>query len=633
MSRLGLVIGQHLRKLVEQRARSRGRFKKLLFETLEERALLATIYWDGGPTGGGTDFRDPANFVGDISPGAGSDVVIETNGPTIQFPSGNIVVSTLLSSRPLRVSAANVSVTNQFQLSSGQSLIVEGIGSWSSGTASVNGATLRARAGGLLRLGGIVEYKSIVGATFEASGNGSVLDLASLQTLTNPATSPSGSDLFLEAFSGGKIDVRNVTRVETEADDKIFKAISVLATGVGSLVDFSKLNTFVHRATHINSKLRVETGGEILAPQLGAQLDRVDITINGSTSKLPYQHFTTITTGAITVDGIGNDRVFTALTDIRGTSLYAVNGATLSIPSASIHAPTRNVVYQALGVGSLLNLSTVTALVNPTTSPHDTNLVLEARSGGKLDLRNVTRVETEASAELFKAISVLATGAGSLVDFSRLNTFVHRATHRNSRLQVEAGGEILAPQLTSQLDRVDVTIIGATSKLPHQHFTSINNCSITVDGVNNVRAFSNLRESANTSYESSNGATLRLPSLISIRSDLGSQIVRQSGSNSRIELPALQKIEIINGNLSFELPEANLATLIINQGTLTIPGTLKLNESLVWSGGVIQGNGSIVLEQAAQGTLSSSITKSMLGRLVNYGSLSDSAQACSSCGQ
>lgn len=45
------------------------RRRRLWIEALEDRRLLATVQWDGGPLGDGTDWNDPANWAGDELPG------------------------------------------------------------------------------------------------------------------------------------------------------------------------------------------------------------------------------------------------------------------------------------------------------------------------------------------------------------------------------------------------------------------------------------------------------------------------------------------------------------------------------------------------------------------------------------
>ena len=58
------------------------------FEPLEPRQLLATIQWDGGPSGLGTNFHDPVNWDGDVLPGVADDAVISVAAnPTISITS------------------------------------------------------------------------------------------------------------------------------------------------------------------------------------------------------------------------------------------------------------------------------------------------------------------------------------------------------------------------------------------------------------------------------------------------------------------------------------------------------------------------------------------------------------------
>jgi hypothetical protein len=50
-------------------------------EQLEDRTVPAMIVWDGGPTGQGTNWLDPANWVGDVLPGPNDDAVIGPAAP------------------------------------------------------------------------------------------------------------------------------------------------------------------------------------------------------------------------------------------------------------------------------------------------------------------------------------------------------------------------------------------------------------------------------------------------------------------------------------------------------------------------------------------------------------------------
>ncbi|MFN7844347.1 MAG: hypothetical protein ACK5N9_21725, partial [Pirellula sp.] len=72
-----------------QRHRSLKSRRRLSIESLEHRRLLATINWDGGPSGLGSLWSDPENWVGDTVPGAVDDVIIGA-----EFASATIEITT-----------------------------------------------------------------------------------------------------------------------------------------------------------------------------------------------------------------------------------------------------------------------------------------------------------------------------------------------------------------------------------------------------------------------------------------------------------------------------------------------------------------------------------------------------------
>ena len=59
---------------------SRWRNRVSAIESLEERTLLATFTWDGGGTN--NNWITPANWVGDVAPSAGDDLVFEGTART-----------------------------------------------------------------------------------------------------------------------------------------------------------------------------------------------------------------------------------------------------------------------------------------------------------------------------------------------------------------------------------------------------------------------------------------------------------------------------------------------------------------------------------------------------------------------
>lgn len=98
-----LLSSQARRRVRSESHRLRAR-RRLLIESMEDRRLLTTIYWDGGSTGSGTQWEDAENWVGDFVPGASDDVVIgdEFASSTIVI-NGNTAVANIASKAALLV--------------------------------------------------------------------------------------------------------------------------------------------------------------------------------------------------------------------------------------------------------------------------------------------------------------------------------------------------------------------------------------------------------------------------------------------------------------------------------------------------------------------------------------------------
>jgi len=73
---------------------------------LENRIAPATIQWDGGPTGNGTNWLDPVNWKGDVAPGATDTAQLDATGtnPTITI-GGAASAQLIVCTRPLSILA------------------------------------------------------------------------------------------------------------------------------------------------------------------------------------------------------------------------------------------------------------------------------------------------------------------------------------------------------------------------------------------------------------------------------------------------------------------------------------------------------------------------------------------------
>jgi len=94
---------------------------------------------------------------------------------------------------------------------------------------------------------------------------------------------------------------------------------------------------------------------------------------------------------SLTATGTNASLTATGPTEVSGASLYALNGATLSLPQLASYRHTGGNGYdrvlQASGAGSVLDLSGVTNVVGSTN--FYTDLSIQALAGGRVDLSGV----------------------------------------------------------------------------------------------------------------------------------------------------------------------------------------------------------------------------------------------------
>src|SRR5438552_12960769 len=88
---------------------------RLRLERLEDRTVPAQVAWDGGPTGSGTNWLDPANWRdaqgNDVLPGAGDDVTLGSTGssPTVVV-GGSTAVRSITSGRNIQLTGGTLAV-------------------------------------------------------------------------------------------------------------------------------------------------------------------------------------------------------------------------------------------------------------------------------------------------------------------------------------------------------------------------------------------------------------------------------------------------------------------------------------------------------------------------------------------
>lgn len=183
------------------RPKLRRRDRPREIQKLENRVLLATINWDGGPTGTGTDWGTAANWQGDALPGATDDVVIEVSAsnPTITA-NGTFTVKNLTSSELIAVTGGSLSVLGTATFNGG---LTQNGGTFFSGSNLSNASTVTVGSGTTLAVTGLPTSGLV--SLWHGEGNANDAAGTNHGTLTNGATA-TGTGKFGEAFRLDGVD-------------------------------------------------------------------------------------------------------------------------------------------------------------------------------------------------------------------------------------------------------------------------------------------------------------------------------------------------------------------------------------------------------------------------------------------
>ena len=170
----------------------------------------------------------------------------------------------------------------------------------------------------------------------------------------------------------------------------------------------------------------------------------------------------TVEPGA-TLTAMGVNTVFTATgkTIIDGANLNAEAGAHMSLAGAASysHAATSNSQVrqlEAVGTGSLLDLSGITTITNGT--DYGSQIQIAAMAGAIIDLSGVTQIADGNGGDYrVRAVTVTATSAGSIVKLNALTSFTDGQAGDTSlsgdaafsRLNAYGGGALQTPSLTT----------------------------------------------------------------------------------------------------------------------------------------------------------------------------------------
>jgi len=273
--------------------------------------------------------------------------------------------------------------------------------------------------------------------SWTVSGAGSVLDLSSLTNLVGSGCAA----LSIEALAGGRIILTNLPVI---ADGGLI----FQAEGANSRIELDALTESLAASRAVN--FEALNSGTIFMPQMtGGPTVAVTVRSNGA---MPVAQLTRL--NAIVASGTTLD--FTSLNEFDGGALTVTNGAVVTLPGLQAYdrgpsCALRN--WLVRDAGSVLALPGLVQLAGATCG----ELELQALGGGHLLLGALFQIPAG-------NVEVLASGAGSLIDLSALDSFMNPS--RLSRLEAVNGGTILLNEEPFLLSGVRVDIAAGTPGLP-----------------------------------------------------------------------------------------------------------------------------------------------------------------------
>ena len=388
--------------------------------------------------------------------------------------------------------------------------------------------------GGSLSLPAITAFNSGVysTATFQATGAGSLLDLAALAAINGAGA-------------------------------------AVSADGTGAIVDLSALTAIA------GGSFSATAGGTIKLPAGLTSLDKLSVTVDG-TGTFPIGQFTSLTHGRITVEG--GTYSLPNLTGIDGSSLLVENGGSLTLPGVTSYGSAGyGGTFQVNGTGSLLSLPALALItgggLNLYASGAGSKIMLPALGafdGGFNSAFSATlggSIVLDPSLTTLKQVNLTLDSASGL-PLDQFTSFT------NGSISVQAGAFIL-----SNLSDIDGTTLYVS-----------NGGSLTLPAVS---TYADPGYSASFQASGAN-SLLSLPALTKVTgNDLS---VYSNGAGAVVDLSALTTFTPSSGNLSATGSGAirlNAGLTHLDGITVTLDGTgtISLDQVTSLAGGSIQVQG------------------------------------------
>jgi len=533
---------------------------------LEERAVPATVFWDGG--GNDLAWTNALNWSSDTIPGPNDDVFLDVAGNfTVGYGGGATVIQSLTLSDPLQLKLGSIEVTGATTIGPSASVIAQGFGVafQANGPTLADSASIYALDGGRVTLPGLTGYKVGAGldTTIYARGAGSTIELPAL---ANFAGAGSFRQVTVWALLGGQITMPALASVSAGNFD-------MRADGGGSKIDLPALSSVSLGFDY--ATMTAINNGTLHSPLL-TKLNRVGVTV-ADTATMPLAQ----------------------VSDLTSSSMTALNGASVVLTGLTGYQATYgSPVLVAQGTTSKLQFPNLTTLKGaPAFYLH-----VNALAGGVIDLPALPAIDTG-------YVELKADGANSQINIPGLTTFAPAVEY--GTLTATNAGTVGVPSLT-KINRVAVAIAG-TSNVPTAQVTDLTAASVAVSagavvsfpgvtayssgllntlasatGANSRLQFPNLATvkgggtSSYLRFHALAGGRIELPAVAV--ANTGSVEFKADGMNSRVSLPALTAFA----------PQVDFGTLTASAGgTVEAPLLTKINRVVV----TISGAGTVPTTQ------------------------------------
>lgn len=599
-----------------------------------------------GPNG---NWSNPANW--DVG------VVPINNGPNtynVIVPAGKIITFDIPGANT--ISGLNLVNTGRINIAEGRSLnvsgftLVEGIvtaDGTGSGFIAVSPLTvfqpspqMHSSNGGVIQIAG-TQYETQAGiglsapstlVGISADGDGSIIDLSSLQSFTNRAQNANGGGIFrVLAENHGQIDLSGVETIDGGASSA---SLSLRVRSEGN-IDLSNLTTVTAIAggSKANSWLDVDipfyglplleqANRMFLNPGLDTQLNLPALTrlTNGritlaGNAVMDAPGLTDVSGTIVTVSGSSAQLNTAPLQQIQSSEFHALDGASISTGSQNytigIGLPLEGsgaffpyVAASAIGPGSMLEMASINFLDSISNDANGTGVLrIEAGNGGSIDLRNVTTIDGGRFSSAFQFFvhsggginldSLTSTTAiDSTVGSSRSTWFrvevpfyelPNLATAIQTRFDTLAFSTISLPSLTLLHNgRLDLPAL-ASFEAPQ--LTDINGSFYRISGATIVTT-GQLTNIDNTFLLAHNGGIVQVAanSFFANR-NYGTTFMSASGANSRLNLDTVTSFRAVSGGQN--TVEASTNGTIDLRGVEEIEGSSGGLRFLATSGGKI----------------------------------------------